>query len=316
MSFLSCFPRELVFPAYLIALTGVLAIARPDLTRTQKSEIKTVPADQPPPGPNEVTITLESDRRVITANGLPDHPTGRFPNADNPNPIRSQRYRFTVPARPQPATQPTPMERRPFGIALNGVLFDPDTAEYWQGNRSSGWHYDALGGAFSLGLDDNLAHVQPNGAYHYHGVPAALLRRLSQGEPKMTLVGWAADGFPIYAVWAYRVAGDASSGVKPMRSSYQLRPGSRPVEKGQPGGTHSGVFNEDFTYVAGSGDLDECGGRTGVTPEFPQGTYYYVLTEDFPFVPRAFRGAPDASFAVRQGPPPRGKGGPPRKGGS
>jgi hypothetical protein len=302
-------------PAAVLVLAVTVVVARPDLTRTTKADVKPVPADQAPPGKSEVSITIEGSQRVIVANGLPDHPTGRFPNADNPNAIREQRYRFTMPARPQVAAQPTPLVRRPFGIALNGVLFDPGTAEYWQGDRESGWHYDALGGAFSLGLDANQAHVQPNGAYHYHGVPFALLRRLAQDTPRMTLVGWAADGFPIYAVWAHRVAADPTAPVAVMKSSFRLKTGVRPTANGQPGGTFSGIFEEDFVYVAGSGDLDECGGRSGVTPEFPEGTYYYVLTEDYPFVPRAFRGQPDASFAVRNGPPPGakkgGRGGPP-----
>lgn len=59
---------------------------------------------------------------------------------------------------------------------------------------------------------------------------------------------------------------------------------------------------QDWTYVAGAGDLDECNGRFGVTPEHPEGTYYYVVTDTFPFVPRLFRGTPDPSF--RHGPPP------------
>jgi hypothetical protein len=104
-----------------------------------------------------------------------------------------------------------------------------------------------------------------------------------------------------------------------LKSSFKIKKGSRPKTSGQPGGTYDGIFVEDFEYISGSGDLDECSGRFGVTPEFPEGTYHYVLTEDFPFVPRAFRGTPDASF-VRRGPPggggagkgPGKKRGPPR----
>ena len=51
-----------------------------------------------------------------------------------------------------------------FGVALNGVPFDPGTAEYWENDRSSDWRYDALSGKINLGLDQNNAHVQPNGA--------------------------------------------------------------------------------------------------------------------------------------------------------
>jgi hypothetical protein len=64
--------------------------------------------------------------------------------------------------------------------------------------------------------------------------------------------------------------------------------------------------------VKGLGDLDETNGRTGVTPEYPNGTYYYVLTDNWPFIPRMFRGTADASFARpggQGGPGPGGPGG-------
>lgn len=295
-----------------LVFTPAFSWAHPDHSVNQRGVVEPVPATQAASGDSEIRITVVGDTRVIEANGLPDHATGRFPNRDNPNRITAQRYRYTVPARPTAAAAPTPLERQPFGIALNGVLFDPGTAEAWQNDRRSGWSYEAKGDAFSLGLDTNNGHVQPNGAYHYHGIPTALFERLSSGEPRMTLVGWAADGFPIYGVWGHADAGDSASDVVALQSSYRLKTGSRPNGLGQPGGTYDGVFVEDFEYVAGSGDLDECSGRFGVTPEYPDGTYYYVLTEDFPFIPRAFKGTPDASFA-RRGPgarPPRPRQGP------
>lgn len=291
---------RLVLPLSL--LTAVTLHAHPDHTVTQKGVITPVPSTAAAPGASEVKIVIEGDKRVITANGLPDHPTGQFPNRDNPNPISAQKHRYTMPAQPVVAAQPTPLRRQPFGIAVNGVLFDPGTAEAWQNDMGSGWHYEAKGDAFSLGLDTNNGHVQPNGAYHYHGIPTDLLTRLSGGRAQLTLLGWAADGFPIYGQWAYQDPKDAQSKVVAVKSSYQLKKGSRPTANGQPGGTYDGVFVEDYEYVAGHGDLDECSGRHGVTPEFPHGTYYYVLTQDFPFIPRFFRGTPDASFARREGP--------------
>lgn len=267
--------------------------AHPDHQATKRTTVTPVPATAQPPGDSRVSITIEGDRRIITANGLPDHPIGAFPNRDNPHAVRAQNYRYTMPLHPTISAKPTPLPRQPFGIALNGVLFDPGTAEYWQNDRDSGWRYDALGNAFSLGLDTNNAHVQPNGAYHYHGLPTALLARLAAIRPGLVLVGWAADGFPIYA------ASPAEDSRPSPRTSYQLKPGDRPTVDGQPGGRHDGSFVEDFIFVAGSGELDECSGRVGPTPEFPDGTYHYVLTADFPFVPRAFRGTPDPSFARR-----------------
>ena len=85
-----------------------------------------------------------------------------------------------------------------------------------------------------------------------------------------------------------------------MKSSYQIKAGSRPTGSDSPEGDYDGSFTIDYEYVANSGDLDECGGRFGVTPEFTQGTYYYVLTEDYPFIPRIFKGVPDPSFERRR----------------
>ena len=74
------------------------------------------------------------------------------------------------------------------------------------------------------------------------------------------------------------------------------------MRKDGPKGRIDGTFVEDFEYVPGYGDLDECNGRIGPTREYPDGTYYYVLTDEFPYVPRKWRGKPDESF--RHGPPP------------
>ncbi|MGA0133709.1 MAG: YHYH protein, partial [Opitutales bacterium] len=106
-------------------------------------------ADQQPPAPSRVTITVSGEKRVIEANGVPDHKVSRFPNRGNPHEITEQRYRFEVPLKPAPASGPGPA-RGPgpgslWGVALNGVVFDPGTAEiYNDGDRSSPWRYEAL----------------------------------------------------------------------------------------------------------------------------------------------------------------------------
>jgi len=51
-----------------------------------------------------------------------------------------------------------------------------------------------------------------------------------------------------------------------------------------------GAFTQDFEYEENYGDLDECNGRIGVTREFPDGIYYYVVTDDFPFFSRCLKG--------------------------
>lgn len=259
---------------------------------------------------NRVEITVADGVRTIRSNGIPDHEPGVFPRRGNPNTIREQRYEFRMPAEPKPADEVTHLELGPFGVAVNGVLFDPGAAEWWRRNPQSGWRYEPQSGAIDLGLDENNAHVQPNGAYHYHGLPAGLIDRLKKekGADAMLLIGYAADGFPIYARSGHADPDDPNSELKPMRPSYQLKQGERAGGARGPGGPYDGSFVQDYEYVAGSGDLDECNGRVGVTPEYPDGTYHYYVTDEYPFIPRAFRGTSDESFR-------RGPGGPPPFGG-
>lgn len=237
-----------------------------------------------------VTLTVEGPYRVMRATGLPDHPTGAFPNRGNPNHMSEQDYVFRIPVQGQQTGYTTPLQMRiSFGVALNGIPFDPGANEFWNGDRSSGWQYEAMALGPRLGLDENNAHVQPSGAYHYHGLPIGLLRELSSSG-RQTLIGYAADGFPIYS--------------ENKRSSYRLKSGTRPSG---PGGSYDGTFVADYEYVPGLGDLDDCNGRSGATPEYPNGTYYYVVSETFPFIPRGFKGTPDPSFDKH----PRGRGGGP-----
>ncbi|MFC5051613.1 YHYH protein [Rubritalea spongiae] len=266
--------------------------------------------------PSKVEINTSGKQRHIKANGIANHTTGKFPNTRNPHAISSQDYRHQVPEKGVPAKQLTPLERQPFGIAINGVLFDPGTAEYWNQDRSSGWNYEALSGKIDLGEDRHHAHVQPNGAYHYHGLPTGLIEIIQQSKiekKQMTLVGWAADGFPIYAKYGYIDPNNPSKGIKEMQPSYQLKIGKRPgsidpqslkrirqtTDSPEPGGSYDGTFVQDYDYKEGSGDLDQANGRFGKTPEFPEGTYHYYITSEFPFIPRYFRGTPSPTFKKR-----------------
>ena len=262
---------------------------------------KLVAADQTLDMAPQSAISIEGSKRIITGNGLPQHQVGQFPNRGNPHEITTQNKRYEVPLHPEIAAKPTALSRQPWGVAVNGVPFDPGTAEYYKRDRNSIWNYEALSGQVRLGLDTNHAHVQPSGAYHYHGLPTALFEQLSGGQEQMTLVGWAADGFPIYCLFGYTDAKDPQSGVTKLTSSYRLKQGTRPGGTRGPGGRYDGAFVQDYEYREGEGDLDECNGRFCVTPEFPRGTYAYFLTDDWPVIPRGFRGTP-----VLLKEPPRG----------
>jgi len=240
----------------------------------------------------------------IHGDGLPSHATGVFPNANCPSPILAQTDNFRITKSPKIANKITPINGWLFGVAVNGVVFDP-TGPFYQGLQSTGYQFEVLTRTASpyLGIDMNLAHTQPSGEYHYHGLPTLLYQKLAQlqtarkDSPTMTLVGWAADGFPIYGPLAPSRATDPSSPLIVVRSSYVLKSGPR--GSGSPGGNFhdaGGIFVQDFEYRAGLGDLDECNGRYGVTPEFPNGIYHYFVTSDYPFIPRFWKGTPDPSF--------------------
>jgi hypothetical protein len=120
-------------------------------------------------------------------------------------------------------------------------------------------------------------------------MPEGYITRLNKGQA-LTLVAWAKDGFPIYARYGYTSANDATTVIKVLRGSFQKK---ATPDAGRPANTTifpMGTFTQDYEYVAGSGDLDECNGRFGVTPEFPNGIYHYYITETYPFIQRCVKG--------------------------
>ncbi len=249
-----------------------------------------------------IRVDQQNGYRYIESDGLADHATGRFPNSGNPHTISAQNYKFRVSLKPRKGNSPTNIGHNSFGVAINGVPFDPATAEYWNNDRSSDWNIEAMTGGINLGVDQSNAHVQPNGAYHYHSQPTGIMKKYDYRR-KPLLLGYAADGFPVYALFGYSKASDANSTVVELQPSYRIKRGTRP---NGPGGRYDGTYTRDFEYVRDLGDLDQCNGRTGVTPEYPDGTYYYVITAQFPSIPRCWIGSGDRSFSKRPGSGRRG----------
>ncbi|WP_189799423.1 YHYH protein [Tateyamaria sp. syn59] len=231
-----------------------------------------------------VTITVEGDRRCIKSDGVPDHETGTWrPGAT----VEPQDHNFCMDATPE-LTGTIAYRVQISGITLTGIPLRPGTAEYYDPSSersysrdpSSGWNVEGIGG---LIMDAQNAHVDASGMYHYHGIPSAVTGALDG-----TLFGYAADGFEIHYMGTN------------MQSSWQLKSGDRPSG---PGGAHDGTYVQDYEYVAGSGDLDECNGT------MVDGQYVYFATDTYPFFPRCFKGAVSDSFVGgRGGRPPRDDG--------
>ena len=259
--------------------------------------------------------TSNGSQRILSGNGIPNHEVGTFPNNNNPNTIReiNVNKRFTLcPEIISESGLEIVGPALAIAYAINSVKFDPGTAgrcndlgECSLAQGQGNWNIEALGhDTFNFGDDMNHAHVQPSGEYHYHGMPELLIEFLGDNQ-NMTLVGWASDGFPVYARFGYSNTNDSNSTIKSLIPSYRLKSqpdSNRPMVltslAGGPGQGNTspntpiamGAFTQDYEYVEGLGDLDQCNGRFGVTPEFPSGIYYYVVTDDFPFFTRCLKG--------------------------
>lgn len=253
--------------------------------------------------------TCANSLRTMSGNGVPNHAVtgGNFATK-----VSAQTISGSVTLNPVSSSTTTAVKLP--GFAINSVKMDPGTAgtcldsatsalsgcNYAGGNGM--WRMEAMPDPgvspwkFDFGTDVNNAHVQPNGQYHYHGMPTNLISKLnSSSATRMTLIGWAADGFPIYANYGYTTANNASSALKVMKGSYRVKTSP---DANRPSTTlfAMGHFQQDWVYDASVGDLDECNGRTGVTPEFPQGIYHYYVTQSYPFIQRCVKGSP-ASWA-------------------
>jgi len=233
------------------------------------------------------TVSVSGDTRTIKTNALPNHETGKFPNAGNPNTIAAQDNSYEFPAIPV-FTGDAIFARTP-GVAINGVKFEPQTAERVICSTNT-YSVEAIQDVVNLGLDFNNAHVQPTGAYHYHGVSDLLTEAYDSGDD-LVHVGFAADGYLMY----YSKSGAYTPSytlTNKERSETQctLTVGGPSAPTGNTPNTvdlvdfPQGSFVSDWEYQEGLGDLDECNGIT------INGTYAYLITDDYPYIGRCLNG--------------------------
>lgn len=235
-----------------------------------------------------LAINVKDGVCEIASNAVPNHDfnaTGRFAN-----PFSVQNQNYTIPANPTFSDTPTALSLQyDNAIFLNGVKLDLVAAGcFGVGNGRIGcndmaapYRYDPMSSGAGFGTDEHNAHTQPDGTYHYHGNPMALFEQENPTAPS-PVIGFAADGFPIFGSFI-----EDDGILRKATTSYQLKSGLR---AGGPGGEYDGTYIDDWEYVAGSGDLDQCNGM------IQDGVYGYVVTESYPHVLGCFSGTPDASF--------------------
>lgn len=148
---------------------------------------------------DNVTVRFDGESMILRAHGLPNHPTGKFPEDGfgpgfNPSRIQEQDETFYIPLYPKvnpghfalAGTKSNgALNMGPIGVAVNGVVFfNPFDANQMD--------------ASSL-MDRCCGHPNPFGQYHYHKYPICLNSPWSdEGNAHSPLIGWAFDGFPIY----------------------------------------------------------------------------------------------------------------------
>lgn len=275
---------------------------------------------------NVQTVQYSSDWVYVSTHGIPAYPTGPFLDG-NPSLATDQNALFKFPLNPtQNTATPTPTTMGDIGIFINGVaLFDCRDGVAWNTTSNSlcggpgnppcpggptammSWNRDAIP-AEKPGFDCSKGHPA-QGNYHHHQNPSAFNLDLnvisticdvyaadglyaintSQHSP---LIGFAADGFPIYGAYGYANA-DGTGGIVRMKSGYQLRTitdrtvwadGTDVPDGPAINSTYFlGYFREDYEFIAHPGQqdyLDIHNGRFCVTPEYPQGIYCYFATVD------------------------------------
>ncbi len=247
----------------------------------------------------KTTVVIENDFRIMKTNALPNHETGAFPNEGNPNAISAQNRTYKIPMNPK-YTGKSRWVREP-GVAINGVKFEPETAEVVRCETGENYRVEAMQTMINLGLDFNHAHVQPTGAYHYHGTPTGFLKALNSDED-LVHIGFAKDGFPIYYSKSgaykpsFRIIDESREGTDCVYRNPHNRIDIT-LQDTKPDGT----FKPDWEYIAGLGDLDECNGIT------VDGVYFYLVTDDYPFIGRCLMGEFEEEKHPRGPRPPRGR---------
>ncbi len=253
---------------------------------------------------NVYEMETVGDQIKITFSHTPNHTMiGQF---------QGEQREFRIPANPKPANTITEVPNTSFngisgrvgyvfGIALTGVLFDPVAGKGWinicTGEYNYEWDLEVM--INYVGLAYNYNNVYSPQRHDYHRTPIQQIRAAEDGTSHSKLLGYAADGFPIYYKYAYQNTDDMLSNIVALASSYRIKEGCRPGDGiSAPNGIHDGTYVADYEYIEGLGDLDECNGRWAKTPEFPEGTYAYYITDEFPSIPRYFKGKPSPDFEI------------------
>jgi len=275
----------------------------------------------------------------IRSSGMGSHVMGPwYLNAAHTTPFvaypTNQHVFYRIPRNPTVPASKTQNKAGSIGYFVDGVtMYNSWDAQIWNGTADVAgagnpgyWNRDAYVNE-GVTFDPANAHQPGSGQYHYHANPPALRYFLgdhvdfnttnkayteatSTPTKHSPIIGWVADGYPIYGPYGYSVSNNPASGVRRMVAGYVLRNGQFGTQNlttmgrtylpqwavkmyGVASNILSGPavnttyplghYMEDNDYLGDLGytqgtntfDLDQYNGRWCVTPEFPGGTYAY-----------------------------------------
>tara|TARA_B110000438_G_scaffold286879_1_gene318578 strand:+ start:1650 stop:2993 length:1344 start_codon:yes stop_codon:yes gene_type:complete len=244
-----------------------------------------------------VEIEMTEDSVIVTSSGIPNHD---FQSALGCC-AEENDYQWIIPTSPKFSEEIIMApDRGPIAITVTGVpIYGPEEGpggdavalnfDYFEEDRQPielglcGGH--SAGAYFHYHYDANCLHWHPEGSgldwedWDY-------TKNLNSDEHS-PIIGFAFDGFPIYGPYGW----DSYKNVIEITSSYQLKKGTN---------GYNGI--EDWEFIEGLGDTDECNGLSSSTPEVPDGIYHYVSTIrngndqiGFPYFLLCYHGVPNES---------------------
>ena len=243
-----------------------------------------------------LTVEYTNEFAIVKSNGIPNHDYESGLGCC----AAEVEYEWKIPLNPELASTITQApERGAIAISVNGVpFFGPEEGP---GGDAVALHFEyfvedrqpivlGLCGAHSAGtqfhyhFDGNCVHWHPEKEEKDWKDWDMAFLKTNEASP---VIGFAFDGYPIYGPYGI----DSNNVLKEMTSSYRLKNG----ENG-----YGGI--DDWEYVQGLGDLDECNGITSTVNELDKVIYHYHASRisgsgeiGFPYFILCYSGIPETS---------------------
>ncbi len=211
----------------------------------------------------QISVSCTSTQLKVSSNGMPSFTFVPM----TPNPLKAQNWNWAVPLHPTVAATTTSVSNwfGTIGFTVTGLPIYAAMEGAQPANEAYG---DPI---YNRIVDSCKGHTGPAGEYHFHAINDSSACGFTTNQ----LLGYALDGFPIYA----------PTGCLDLACTQVVTFQSGWAQNGDP---TTNAWSH-YTYVPSSDPtvLDQCNGRVG-----PDGQYRYYATSSFPYTIGCFKGTP------------------------